>query len=82
MIAWAQQTKWRELYRAALRETDDKKLPNLIAEAERALIARSRELFSTPMGNAEEAQSVDDALYALRALRSCLRLKTRENEAA
>jgi hypothetical protein len=32
--------------------------------------------------NSEEGQAVDDALYALRALRNCLELKTSEPEAA
>jgi hypothetical protein len=38
---------WRKLYRAALTETDVQKLPLRIEEARRALILRSRELFST-----------------------------------
>ncbi len=70
---------WRKLYRAALYETDSQKLPLCIAEAERALILRGRELFASP--DDEEAQAIDDALYALRALRSCLKLKTREAKA-
>jgi hypothetical protein len=38
---------WRTLCRAALAETDVQKLPLRIEEACRALILRSRELFST-----------------------------------
>ncbi len=73
---------WRELYRAALFETDRQKLPSHIAEAEKALILRARELSTMSGDNSEEGQAVDDALYALRALRNCLELKTSESEAA
>ena len=73
---------WHELYRAALFETDKRKLPSCIAEAENALILRGRELFATTDDSDEEAQAIDDALYALRALRNCLKLKTRDTEAA
>jgi hypothetical protein len=48
---------WRDLYRAALFETDRNKLAQRIASAEKAIVARGRH-------------------YALRALQSCLRLKT------
>ena len=36
---------WRQLYRAALSEIDKSKLPERIAEAERAVVLRARELF-------------------------------------
>jgi hypothetical protein len=36
---------WRELYKAALFETDTSKIPSRIEEARRALAFRSRELF-------------------------------------
>lgn len=73
---------WRKLYRAALFETDRQELPSRIAEAERALILRARELFATSGNNSEEGQAIDDALYALRALRSCVELRTNEPDAA
>jgi hypothetical protein len=73
---------WRELYKAALFEKDRKKLPSRIAEAENALILRARELFSMSGDNNEEGQAIDDALYALRALRNCLEMKTSEPTAA
>ena len=38
---------WRGLYKAALFETDESKLPLRIEEARRALVLRSRELFVT-----------------------------------
>jgi hypothetical protein len=73
---------WRELYLTALFETDRQKLPSLVAEAERALVVRSRELFAKSGSNSAEARAVDKGLYALRALRDCLELKTVEPEAA
>jgi hypothetical protein len=36
---------WRQLYLSALFETDNEKLPMRLAQAERALILRDRELF-------------------------------------
>lgn len=61
-------THWRDLYRAAILETDQHKLPRRIVEVEEALIERGRELFPTFYDNLEEARAVDDALYAMRAL--------------
>ena len=65
----------RELYSAALFETDSTRAPERIADAEKAIVARARELFSAGADTIEEDQALDDALYALRALRSCLNLQ-------
>ena len=73
---------WRDLYTATLFETDKKELPALISEAERALLLRAQELFAMSDADNDEVQAVDDALYALRALRNCLELKTNEESAA
>jgi len=73
---------WRELYKAALFEGNRQELPLRIVEAERALILRARELFAMAGDNSEEGQAVDDAMYALRALRNCMELKTSEPEDA
>ena len=62
---------WRELYLGALFETDKRKIPERIAEAERALICREHELF-TGTKNKSEREAVNTALHALHALRSCL----------
>jgi len=67
---------WRELYKAALFETDRAKIPVRIAEAEKAIVARARELFGAYGDTIEEDQALDDALYALRALQTCLGLQT------
>jgi hypothetical protein len=63
---------WRELYRAALFETDRDKIPSRIEEAEKAIIQRARQLFGSSTDTIEEDQALDDALYALRALQHCV----------
>jgi hypothetical protein len=63
---------WRELYIAALSETDQKRVPTRIVDAEKAIVARARELFSAGADTIEEDQALDDALYALRALQNGL----------
>jgi hypothetical protein len=65
---------WRELYTAALFETDPNRIPARIADAEQAIVARARELFSAGNDTIEEDQALDDALYALRALQNCLQV--------
>lgn len=66
---------WRDLYVAALFETDQSRVPNRIADAEKAIVARARELFSAGADTIEEDQALDDALYALRALQNCLQFR-------
>ncbi len=63
---------WRALYMAALFETNRSLIPVRIAEAEEAIVTRARELFSAGDDTIEEDQALDDALYALRALQSCV----------
>jgi len=64
---------WRELYLAALFETDAAELPDRIADAEKALALRARELFQTNGDHIQEADAMEDAIYALHALRSASR---------
>jgi hypothetical protein len=66
---------WRELYRAALLEIDRAMVPERITEAEKALVIRARELFSAAGDNIEEAEMLDDAMYALHALRGTLKYR-------
>ncbi|MGA7291466.1 MAG: hypothetical protein WBW53_15935 [Terriglobales bacterium] len=66
---------WRALYRAALFETDRTKLPERISNAEHAIVVRGRQLFGSCTDDMED-QALDDALYGLRALESCLGLNT------
>jgi hypothetical protein len=71
-----QNTPWRELYKAALFEPDTARLPEHIARAESAIFARARQLFEQQGDHIEEEAALDDALYALRALRSCLQSRS------
>jgi hypothetical protein len=64
---------WREFYRAAILGLDSTKLPQHIVEAEEAIVLRARELFHTAGDNAEETEALDDAMYALHALRSTMK---------
>lgn len=65
---------WRELYTAALFESNRELLPERIADAQQAIVARARQLFLTGKDTIEEDQALDDALYALRALQNCMQL--------
>jgi hypothetical protein len=64
---------WQQLYKAALFELDANNISDRIAEAEAALVTRAREMFHAAGDNIEEEQAVDDAMYALQALRSALK---------
>ena len=68
---------WAQLYKAAILELelDASKVSDRIAEAETALVTRARELFHAAGDNIEEKQAVDDAMYALHALRSALKCR-------
>lgn len=61
---------WRELYLAALFEPDRTQLQVRIAQAEEALVERARQLFQASGDSIEEAEAIDDAMYALHALRN------------
>jgi len=65
-------TSWHSLYQAALFETDRQLIPARINEAEKAILQRVKELFGADADHIEEDQVLDDALYALRALRNCV----------
>lgn len=63
---------WRTLYRAAILETNKSVLPQRVLEAEEAVLTRGREIFYDPatLGELEEKEALEDALYALRAFRT------------
>ena len=74
---------WRELYKAALFETDPSKIPSRIEEARKALAFRSRELFETSSPDYDgEDEAIETALYALQALENCLKSNTRDRRHA
>jgi hypothetical protein len=76
IISFLNSSCWRDLYETALFETDRSILPERIADAEKAIVARARELFSMTTDYTEEVQAIEDALYALRALQTYLGLKS------
>ncbi len=64
-------TEWKSLYRAAILETNQLVISQRICRAEEAVLAREREVFYGH-GTLEEQEALEDALYALRALRTAL----------
>jgi hypothetical protein len=65
---------WKDLYVAALMESDRERMPSLIADAELAIVERARSLFKSSGDHIQEVHAMDDALYALHALKTCLAL--------
>jgi hypothetical protein len=62
-------TDWKTLYRAAILEKNTSIVPQKVSRAEKAVLARGRELFYIG-GTREEQEDLEDALYALRAFRT------------
>ena len=62
-------TDWRALYRAAILETNKSVIALRVSEAEKALLARRRELFYDDT-TLDEKEALEDALYALRAFKT------------
>jgi hypothetical protein len=73
---------WAQFYKAALFELDADKVSDRIAEAETALVTRACELFHSAGDNIEEEQAVDNAIYALHALRSALKCRPNAKNAS
>ncbi len=73
---------WKNLYVAALLEGDKDRIPPLIDKAERAIVDRARELFHAEGDHIQEEEGLEDALYALHALKTCLATHGRFAEAA
>ena len=58
------------LYKAVVSGIDKSKLPERMAEAEKAVVLRARELFHAAGDNGEETEALEDVMYALHALGS------------
>jgi hypothetical protein len=56
-------------------EVDKDNTPARIVDAEQAILNRTRELFKAAGDNIQEEEALDDALYALRALKNCLEIR-------
>jgi hypothetical protein len=63
---------WAQLYLAAIFECDQTVAVLRIFEAEQAVVLRAHELFDASGDNLEEQEDLEDAMYALHALRSPL----------
>jgi len=64
--------EWKELYEMAVLETDWSKMPGRIQAAEGAMHIRLHEFSLNHGGTPEENQDIEDALGALKVLRSDL----------
>lgn len=62
---------WKDLYVAALFENDKRRIGERITEAKGAILERRRELTLT-VPDMRERHALDNALFSLEALRSCL----------
>ena len=60
---------WEELYKAAILETDDTKLPNCVQAAKAAIDARLYEWQLDQGGTLEERKAISDALSSLSVIR-------------
>jgi len=55
-------------------EADNDRMSIRITNAERVMLDRAKELFQASGDNVQEEEALDDALYALRALKTCLEI--------
>ena len=63
--------RWKTSYRAAILENDTTAVGVRVSDAEETIVSRARELFHKSGEDAEvEREELDDALYALHALRT------------
>ena len=77
----SRQDSWRDLYTAALFESDKKRLAERIAEAQLAILARRQEIFmlgDDGSDDPKERQVLDTALLSLQALANCLAITPRD----
>jgi hypothetical protein len=74
------QHDWKDLYRAALFEPNENKIPVRIAEAEKRIATRARELSHSGNHDTVERSALNVALYALFALKSSLNWNANENK--
>jgi hypothetical protein len=69
---------WQEFYEAAIAETDDGKLPNLLQSAKTAIDKRLHELQLDHGGRPEERMAMSDGLAGLNILRKELEARSLE----
>jgi hypothetical protein len=67
---------WRAKYRSALLKINTPAIEKEISDAEDAIVVRTRELYQQTGPEVEvERDALDDAMYALHALKSALKRK-------
>lgn len=66
------QEHWKQLYLAALFEKDKASAPAKLSEAYDAILARRQQLFTADNSDLKERQALDNALFALKTLTTCL----------
>lgn len=66
---------WKDLYIAALFESDKSKIAARISEAQVAISVRRRKLFAAGE-DASERQALDTALFSLQALKNCFSISS------
>ena len=62
---------WKDLYLAALFESNKASIPRKISEAQQAITTRRTELLNGPGCDIQERQALDTALFFLHALQAC-----------
>ena len=70
---------WKEVYKAALFEDDNDRIPQRIAEAEKALAARALEMFGAGGDQNHEQLAMENAKYFLLVLGNTLGNAGREH---
>ncbi len=68
---------WTSLYTAALFDTNPSRIGDRIAVAEAAIMRRENELRASGGDHIDEQQNLEDALYALGALRKTVEFRSR-----
>ncbi len=68
---------WKSLYTAALFDTEPSRIAERITLAEAAIMRREAELHDTAGDHIDEQQHLEDAMYALGALRKTVEFRRR-----
>lgn len=68
---------WEGLYKGAVLETDDSKLPQRLQDAKAAIDKRLQDLLLDHGGTREERQAISDALLGLNVLRGEVEMRSR-----
>ena len=68
-MVWEPWSSWEEHYFAAVLETDNAKLPELVDKAHAAIVRRRQELDSDHRGTPDEQLELNHALHGLTVLK-------------